>query len=197
MEVNEPAVAYSKRHYSIEEYLEMENAATEKHEYYRGEIFAMSGAKMEHNIVTGNLYYYLRQKMIGKPCKPFNSDVRIHIKKNTLFTYPDLSVICGKPESLNDDNLNFINPTVLFEVASPATRNYDRESKFKLYRDIPTLREYVLVDPVIISIESYFMNGEGSWVLKDYSDLNENLELKSIDVSVPLKEIYEGTIIME
>ena len=192
MEVNEPAVAYSKRHYSIEEYLELENVATEKHEYYQGEIFAMSGAKMEHNIVNGNLYFYLRQKLRGKTCMPFNSDVRIHIEKNTLFTYPDLSIICGEPISLNNDRLNFLNPTIIFEVASPATRNYDRQSKFILYRDIPSLKEYILIDPLVVRIESFLLNSEGNWVLKDYRSIDESLELKSIGVSVPLTEIYEG-----
>lgn len=193
MEVNEPAVAYSKRHYSIEEYLELENAATEKHEYYQGEIFAMSGAKTQHNIVTSNLYIDIGNKLEGKPCRPFGSDMRIHIEKNTLFTYPDLSIICGEPVSLNDDDMNILNPTVIFEVASPATRNYDRESKFKLYRDIPTLREYILVDPAVISIECYFINNEGIWALKDYNNIEDSLELKSIQVFLPLKRIYKGT----
>ena len=193
MEVNEPAVAYSKRHYSIEEYLELENVATEKHEYYQGEIFAMSGAKTQHNIVTSNLYIDIGNKLEGKPCRPFGSDMRIHIEKNTLFTYPDLSIICGEPVSLNDDDMNILNPTVIFEVASPATRNYDRESKFKLYRDIPTLREYILVDPAVISIESYFINNEGIWALKDYNNIEDSLELKSIQVFLPLKRIYKGT----
>src|ERR1700759_3094730 len=113
MELNEPAIAYSKGKYSIGEYLEMENAATEKHEYYQGEIFAMSGAKKNHIIINRNLMVLLANNLKGKPCQPFGSDMRIHIEKNTLFTYPDLSVICGDPESMNDDDLNFLNPTVI------------------------------------------------------------------------------------
>jgi len=166
-EVNEPAVAYAKQHYSIEEYLEMENAATEKHEYYKGRIFAMSGAKLEHNIVTSNLHTALGQNLKGKPCRPFGSDMRIHIEKNTLFTYPDITIVCGEPKSLNDDNMNFTNPSVIFEVAAPSTRKYDRGKKFKLYRDISTLTEYVLVDPLSISIETFSKNGQGNWELKD------------------------------
>ena len=193
MEVNEPAVAYSKQHYSIEEYLEMENAATEKHEYYRGEIFAMSGAKLEHNIVTRNLMILLGNKLKGKPCQPFGSDMRVHIEKNTLFTYPDLTIICGEPESLNNDGMNFLNPSVIFEVASPSTRDYDRGEKFKLYRDIRTLKEYILVDPLSISIEAFFINGQGNWELKDYNNIDQILEFPSMQVSVELREIYEGT----
>ncbi len=147
MEVKEPALAYAKGKYTIEEYLQMENAASEKHEYYQGEIFAMSGAKIEHNKVTSNLHYALRSKLKGKPCQPFGSDQRIHIEKNTLFTYPDISVVCGDLLTLNDDEYNVLNPSIIFEVASPSTRDYDRGEKFKLYRDIPTLKEYILVNP--------------------------------------------------
>lgn len=193
MEVNEPAVAYSKRHYTIEEYLEMENAATEKHEYYQGEIFAMSGAKLEHNIVARNLMILLGNKLKGKPCQPFGSDLRIHVEKNTLFTYPDLSIICGEPESLNNDKMNFLNPTLIIEVASPATRDYDRGAKFKLYRGIPTLKEYILIDPLSISIEAFFINEIGNWELREYSNIDQTLGLPTIQVSVGLKEIYEGT----
>ena len=192
MEIKEPAIAYSKRKYSIEEYLEMENAATEKHEYYQGEVFAMSGATMPHNDVCGNLYFYLRQKLKGKPCKPHNSDIRIHIEKNTLFTYPDISVICGEPISLNNDGLSFLNPSVIFEVLSPSTRKYDRETKFKLYQDIPTLKEYVLVEPESINIQAFHINSEGFWELKEFTNINETLHLPTIQVSLELKEIYEG-----
>src|SRR5215211_4087365 len=121
MEVREPAVDYSKKKYTIQEYLEIENAATEKHEYYRGEIFAMSGTKLTHNIITSNLHSHLGQKLRGKSCRPYGSDLRIHIEKNTLFTYPDISVICGDPITLNNDELNALNPTVLIEVLSPST----------------------------------------------------------------------------
>ncbi len=193
MEVNEPAVAYGKRKYSIEEYLELENVATEKHEYYQGEIFAMSGAKMAHNLRARNLLVSLTLKLRGKPCQPFGSDLRIHIEKNTLFTYPDISVICGEPMSLNNDGLNFLNPIIIFEVLSPSTRKYDREEKFKLYQDIPTLEEYILVEPEAILIEAWQINSQGIWEIKEYNDINETLELPSVAVSLELKDIYEGT----
>ncbi len=192
MEVNEPAVAYSRQKLTIEEYLQMENAATEKHEYYKGEVFAMSGAKMPHNKVAKNLLVSLELKLKGKPCEPFGSDVRIHIEKNSLFTYPDISVICGEPVSMNNDGMNFLNPTVIFEVLSPSTRDYDRAEKFKLYRDIPTLKEYILVDPELIYIEAFHLNNVGNWELREYKNLSETLALPAIQVSLALKDIYEG-----
>ena len=196
MEVDEAAVAYGKLHYTIEEYLEMENAATEKHEYYQGGIFAMSGARSQHNVVVINMITAMKNKLKGKPCRPYGSDLRIHIPKNTLFTYPDISVVCGNPASWNDDDMNFLNPTIIVEVASPSTRNYDRKTKFKLYRDIPTLKEYILVDPEAVSIEAYFINDAGHWELRDYHTIEETLELRSIGVSIALSEVYEGTRIV-
>ncbi len=171
----------------------MENAATEKHEYYQGELFAMSGTRMPHNKISRNLLVSLSLKLKGKPCEPFGSDARIHIEKNTLFTYPDISVICGEPVSLNNDGLNFLNPSIIFEVLSPSTRNYDRGEKFKLYQDIPTLKEYVLVDSETINIEAWHINEQGIWELKEYNNVNETLPLPAIKVSLKLKNIYEGT----
>ena len=161
MDVKEPLPAYSKDRYTIEEYLEMENAAAEKHEYYKGEIFAMSGAKLTHNMIVTNIFGNLYSKLKGKPCRPFGSDMRIHIPANTLFTYPDISVMCGEIESRDNDDMNFLNPTVIIEVLSPSTKNYDRGEKFRLYRDIPSLKEYILVDSESISIEAFHINSSG------------------------------------
>ena len=195
MEIREPAIAYGKQKYSIEEYLEMENAATEKHEYYKGEIFAMSGPKLPHINISGNLYGNLWNKLKGKSCRPFNSDMRIHIEKNTLFTYPDVTVVCGDPETLNNDNWNVLNPTIIFEVLFPSTKNYDRGNKFNLYRDIPTLKEYILVDSESISIEAFHINEKGKWELSEYKNIEHTLPLPSIGVSLELKEIYEGVVV--
>ena len=91
--------------------------------------------------------------------------------------------------------MNCLNPTVIFEVSSPATWHYDRESKFRLYRDIPTLKEYILVTPERIGIEAYFVNSRGNWELKEYDHIDQELELASIGISVKLSEIYEGITI--
>jgi Uma2 family endonuclease len=197
MEVNEPAVSYAKRKYTIEEYLEMENASPEKHEYYQGGIFAMSGNKFEHNIVTSNLMGNLASKLKGKPCMPFGSDLRVHIEKNSLFTYPDISIICGKPEFLNDDKFNLLNPTVLIEVLSESTKNYDRGDKFKLYRDIASLKEYILVDPDSIHIEAFHVNEHGNWELREYDAITETLHINSVQAAITLGEIYNGTVAAE
>ncbi|MEJ0102237.1 MAG: Uma2 family endonuclease [Bacteroidota bacterium] len=180
MEVKEPAPAYDKRRYSIEEYLEMEKDADQKHEYYQGEIFAMSGAKVPHNIITANLLISLGIKLKGNRCKPFSSDQRIHITQNTLFTYPDISIICGEIKTLNNDKWNVLNPSVIIEVLSSSTKNYNRGEKFRLYRDIPTLKEYILVDSESVGIEIYRINE------RDLKKMEDILLVKAVQQSILL-----------
>ena len=126
MEIKEPAHAYNKKFYSIAEYLQMENEALEKHEYYQGEIFAMSGAGNRHNIISINIIISLGISLRGRSCQPFGSDMRIHIPQNTLFTYPDISVICDDIINTNEAENSATNPIVIIEILSPSTRNYDR-----------------------------------------------------------------------
>lgn len=192
MDVREPAVAYGKHKFSIGEYLEMENAAIEKHEYYKGEIFAMSGVKVRHNIISGNLFVSFANKLKGKKCKPFNSDQRIHIPSNTLFTYPDISIICGEINTLNNDDFNVLNPTVIIEILSPSTKNYDRGEKFKLYRDIPTLKEYLLVDSESIHVEVFRLNETNHWELEEYNSVADSIPVKAVGETILLSEIYDG-----
>lgn len=192
MEVHEPAVAYGKQKFSIEEYLEMENASIEKNEYYKGEIFAMSGAKVPHNTISFNLSGILYNKLKGKKCKPYGSDQRIHIQSNTLFTYPDISIICGEIITLNNDDYNVLNPTVIIEVLSKSTSNYDRGVKFKLYRDIPTLKEYILVDSETIHIEVFRLNENNHWELEEYDSVENYLFVETIEEKIAIAEIYEG-----
>lgn len=201
MELNEPIVAYGKSRFTVEEYLQMERSATERHEYYRGEIFrmqghgealAMSGAGDRHNIIFSNLFGELCIKLKGKKCSPFGPDMRLSIPENTLFTYPDISVYCRDIEdSIDEDTI--VNPTVLIEILSPSTRSYDRGEKFMLYRDIPTLREYILVDTDSVRVEVYRINNSGHWELEEYKQLAEQLVIPVLRFSIPLSDIYDRT----
>jgi Uma2 family endonuclease len=193
-EVREPVFAYGRRKLTIEEYLKWESANVDKHEYYQGEVFAMSGGKISHNIISANLLVSLGVRLRGKSCRPFNSDQRIHIPENTLFTYPDISVVCGDPVTLNNDQWNILNPSVLMEVLSPSTSRYDRSDKFKLYRDIPTLKEYILVDSQTIRIEAFRINEGGLWELVEYENADGSLHLSALNMYIPLTEIYEGVL---
>ncbi len=191
MEIKEPAHAYDKKFYSIEEYLEIENKSVEKHEYYKGEIFAMSGAGNRHNIISINIIVSLGNSLKGKSCQPYGSDMRIHIPQNTLFTYPNISIICGDIVNSREDENTATNPTVIFEILSPSTRNYDRGVKFMLYRAIPTLKEYILVEAESIHIEHFAINKEGLWQLKEFSAKEDELILGSLNVNLYLKDIYD------
>lgn len=201
MELNEPIVAYGKNKFTAEEYLQMERAATERHEYFRGEIFrmqghgealAMSGAGDRHNIIFSNLFGELCIKLKGKKCSPFGPDMRLNIPENTLYTYPDISVYCREiDDSIDEDTI--VNPTVLIEILSPSTRSYDRGEKFTLYRDIPTLKEYVLVDTTTLRIEAFRINTTGHWELEEYKDLQGHLSFPALGISIPVAEIYAGT----
>ncbi|WP_346237581.1 Uma2 family endonuclease [Niabella insulamsoli] len=189
----EPAPAYLKASYTIAEYLAMEKSADTKHEFFEGEVFAMAGAGRRHNIIAKNLTGELYLALKGKSCQPYGSDLRIHIPENTFFTYPDISVICGDITPSREDEDTAILPTVLIEILSPATKNYDRGGKFKLYRDIPSLKEYLLVDAESINVEAFRINKSGHWELEEYKMLEDILAIKAIDVSVSISDIYSGT----
>jgi len=130
----------------------------------------------------------LRKKQ--KTCRVFPSNLRIHIPANTLYTYPDVSVICGEPQ-FTDDNFDVItNPIVLVEVLSESTKSYDRGEKFKLYRDIETLQNYALVTSDSHLVEVFTKKTDNFWELRIYENLDENVELGSLAISVSMQEIY-------
>jgi len=175
---------------SQEEYLTTERLALEKHEYFNGEIFAMSGTTRYHNRLFRNLYIGIGNHLKGKKCTPYGSDLRIHVYKNSLYTYPDISIVCDKEEYLDDTFDTLTNPTIIIEILSASTKEYDRGSKFKLYREIPSLKEYILVDSEAINIESYTKNDNQTWTLNEYKNVNDIFTITAIDYKISLEEIY-------
>jgi Uma2 family endonuclease len=196
-ELREPAVAYGKQKLTVEEYLQFERESLEKHEYYQGEIFTMSGAGNRHNWIFSNLFIALGNVLKGSPCRPYGPDMRLHIPQNTLFTYPDISIYCGEALLPDSDEDNALNPTILLEILSPSTRQYDRGEKFKLYRDIPSLKEYILVDTDALNIEAFRINGNGNWELVEYKNIQDELDFPTLGLSLPLRDIYAGTKLAE
>lgn len=177
--------------YSIVEYLAAEEKSLEKHEYYQGEIFAMAGASIEHNQIVKNVLYstedHLRK---GGKCQIFPSDLKIHIEANSLFTYPDLSIVCGKIETLENHKDIVTNPSVIVEVLSPSTQDYDRGGKFKLYRDIPSLKEYILISSTEMLVEKYDKLDDGSWTLHEYKSENDDFRISTIEMKIAVNTIY-------
>jgi len=192
--IREPIQAYGKSKLTEKEYLHFEETSEQKHEFFKGEIFAMAGAGERHNIISVNLLSKLSALLNGKPCRPFGSDFRIHIPENTLYTYPDISIICGKFPTLPGDPIK--RPIAIIEILSESTNRYDRSEKFRLYRDIPTLKEYILVDSENVLIEAFRINEKGKWELEVYNSLQNDLPIPSLNLSIPLYEIYESTGLM-
>ncbi len=188
--VKEPALNY--KFVSPEQYLETERRALEKHEYYQGEVFAMSGASVKHNRIFSNLFVDIGQKLKGKGCTLYSSDLRIHIPENTLYTYPDISIIYGNPELTDEHFDTAMNPSVIIEILSKSTRNYDMFSKFNLYCDIKSLNTYILIDSLSYSIELHTKNENNTWQLQDLKLLEDTLILQSLQIEILLKDIYEG-----
>lgn len=188
-EVKEPAPKYN--YISPEHYLELERASELKHEYYKGEVYAMSGASLPHNDIFHNVYGALTFFLKGKGCKPYGSDLRIHIPQNTLYTYPDISIICGKPETSDSFRDNIINPSVIIKILSKSTKDYDRGTKFNLYRSIKTLKEYILIDSTSISVEIFTRQEDNSWILTEFKQLSDSFLISTISLTLHLKDIYE------
>ncbi len=174
------------------EYLEQEILSLEKHEYFEGEIFAMSGASIPHNKIFSNLFLSVGNKLKGKPCQPYGSDLRIHIPKNSLFTYPDLSIICGDIETSENSFDTVTNPTVLFEILSPSTRNYDLGQKFELYRQIDSLKEYILIDSESVKILKYVRNNDNTWLLSEKNQITDILKINTLEIELTIFDIYDN-----
>jgi Uma2 family endonuclease len=192
-EVKEPAAKYN--FVSPEDYLVMERASAEKHEYFKGEVFAMSGASIPHNDIAYNINRIVIPLLKGKSCKIYGSDLRIHIPVNTLYTYPDFSIVCGKPETTDIFTDNVTNPSVLIEILSKSTKDYDRGSKFMLYRSITSLREYITIDSLSVSVEIYTRQEDNSWRLNEFKLLTDRFVISTIGLTLQLKDIYEDVSI--
>lgn len=180
-----------KKYYSPEEYLALEETAEYKSEYYRGEIFAMSGGSVNHNLIIGNVHASLYPKMRDSKCFAFMNDVRLWIDEKDLFTYPDIMIVCGKIEFYPGRDDTITNPLMIFEVLCESTKNYDRGEKFVFYRAIPSFQEYVLIDQSTMHVEHFYIGEQGNWVLTEYDNPDDILKLTKIDFQIPRREIYQ------
>jgi Uma2 family endonuclease len=178
------------KRYSVDEYLALERASRDiKHEFLDGEIFAMAGASEPHNLIAMNFASELRAALKSRDCRVYPSDMRVQCPTG-LFTYPDVSVVCGPREFADDRNDTLLNPLVIIEVLSPTTADYDRGRKFKNYQTIGSLREYVLVEQDQPSIDHIARQSDGRWLITSLTGLGAVLSLPALDISVPMGEIY-------
>jgi Uma2 family endonuclease len=180
------ASAALKTHYTPQDYLSLERQADSKSEYLDGIIVAMAGASREHNLIAGNLAGEVRAQLKNRSCESYTSDMRVLVSRTGLYTYPDVTVVCGKPE-LEDDTL--LNPQVIFEVLSPSTEAYDRGQKFHHYQTIPSFREYVLVSQHEVHIDHFVKQPDGTWLLRSLGK-GQSIELSSVGCSLRVDEVY-------
>ena len=173
---------------TLEAYLAWENEQTEKHEFHRGEIFAMVGARRTHGCVVANLMRHFGNQLAGSPCRAFSDGMKVEIAADTVL-YPDVFVTCDKADLATD--LIFRAPKLVVEVLSPSTQAYDRSHKFALYRSIPSLQEYILVDPETRRVEAFRRSQDNLWVLYDMSE-SVHLEAASIRATVALADLFDG-----
>lgn len=179
-----------KNRFTPAEYLAMEGAADYKSEYYEGEIFAMTGGTADHSTVAVNLTSELWQFLASQPCRVFNSDMRLHIQKSGLYTYPDVMVVCGKLKFVERRDDTLANPLLIAEVLSKSTRDYDRGTKFEFYKGIDTLREYVLIESESPRVECYRRGAGDQWIIEAYAGLDAVAHLESLGYDLPLRQIY-------
>lgn len=173
-----------------QEYLVSERDSEQKHEFYRGEMFAMGGASFAHNQITTNIGTLVNTLLRNRDCAVTLNDLRVKITATGLYTYPDVVVTCESPKFEDEESDTLLNPQVIMEVLSKSTESYDRGKKFEHYRQIESLREYVLVAQDRPQIERFSRQEDRHWLLDEASGLDAALHLTTIDVTLKLADVY-------
>ena len=186
-EVKEPAPKYN--YISPDEYLEMERASEKRHEYHDGQIFAMSGASLRHNRIERNILRDIGNFLEQSECEVLPS----HMRVSTPSRDSDMIIVCGKPELEDDKFDTLINPAVIIEILSPSTKNIDKERKFFFYKEIPTLREYIMIDSVKKSFIIVRRQSDNSWEFQNMTEKDSELFIQTIGYRLALSKIYNGT----
>ena len=185
------SVVAQQTHVSIEDYLAAERAAESKSEYVDGEMFAMSGASIPHNVVASNLSAELNSQLKGRPCNSFTSDIKVWMPLTSTFAYPDASALCGPIETYDEQRDIITNPSFIAEILSESTASYDRGNKFKAYASLPSLQEYLLISQDEIEVERRLRKGDNTWELQTFSDPDDTIALPSISCELRLGDLYD------
>jgi len=175
---------------SVEEYLDFEEASSERHEYFNGQIYAMAGASPEHELIVMNLGTALNTRLRGR-CRVYGSNLRVIVTETGLYTYPDLSVVCEDAQYEETRPPSLLNPLVLVEVLSESTGAYDRGEKFRHYQRLPSLREVLFVWQDRMRVERFLrQEEENTWILTAITGSSGSISLESLQIEVPMDEIY-------
>ena len=175
---------------TLDEYIEFEKKSESKHEYYDGDVFAMTGGTPAHSLIASNFIREAGNALKGRPCVVYTSDLRVKVNPSGLYTYPDVTIVCG--EQLFDDELRdtLINPTVIVEVLSKSTASYDRGPKSKHFRKVESLQALIFIEQESPAVEVYRRQPDGNWILSDATELTESIAIEPIGISIPLAEFY-------
>ncbi|HYX15403.1 MAG TPA: Uma2 family endonuclease [Nostoc sp.] len=180
------------KHYTVEEYLELEIASDIRNEYRDGEIIPMTGGTPNHNDIAGNLYILLKSALKGEDYRTFYADQRLWISSASLYTYPDVMVLLKPLELQTGRKDTVVNPCFIAEVLSKSTQNYDRGEKFVAYRTIPTFQEYLLIDQYRIHVEHHVKTAAHQWLFSEYDDPAITLSLNTFELQIQIAELYEN-----
>ena len=187
-------VALEKKHYSFEEYLVLEETADEKHEYQDGEIVQMTGGTTDHNKIALNFASNLKFALKRKQYDIFIGDVKLWIPTYHQGTYPDVMLIKGESIYYGSGKTTVMNPSLIVEVLSKSTQNYDQGDKFFYYRSIPQFQEYILVSQDQYYVMQFNKTQEGKWLLSEYMGVDSTLSLNSVEFQISFPELYENVI---
>jgi Uma2 family endonuclease len=183
--------------YTVAEYLALEEVAEYRSEYFEGEIFAMAGGTENHSLVVGNCITQLNLKLSEKPCRVYPSDTKVRIEGSSAYYYPDVSVACEHFEFEDAKRMLLTNPVLLIEVLSDSTADFDRNKKFTRYRQISSLREYVLISQHEPGIDVFYKTDAGFWRFDNYTKLDDVMELRSLGIQIKLADIYRRVAFAE
>lgn len=183
--------AIPKTYLTPAEYLAFERQGDVKHEYFRGEIFAMSGASQQHVTIFMNTSHLLVGQLKGRSCRTFGADMRVKVSPTGLYTYPDLIVVCGRPRFEDQQLDTLLNPTVIVEILSKSTEAYDRGEKFAQYRTLDTLTDYLLISQDKPRVERFTRQADGGWLLTESAGLDAVMPIASIQCQLPLADVYD------
>ncbi len=179
--------------YTLEEYLELDQTSEEKIEFWDGFVFTLAGGSQKHDQIQSNTHFALRTKLRGKSCRVFLSDMRLEVPDYPPYRYPDLSALCGNPIFRNLGKQELLtNPTVIFEILSESTADFDRGYKFTYYKSIVSFTEYILIAQDRPHVSQFVKQAENSWVNHEFNDINDTFYLESLDCELALTEIYEN-----
>lgn len=182
-----------KHRLTVHDYLTLERRAETRSEYLDGEMFALAGASHEHNVIVTNTVAALRPQLRAKGCTLYANDMRVRTPADFL-AYPDVVVLCGERKFDDPRRDTILNPTIIFEVLSDSTRDYDRGTKFAYYREVPSLAEVLLIAQDRPHVEHYVRQASDRWVLIELNDLGSVLELPTIDCKLALTDVYEEVL---